>query len=399
MKQLIVTLLFGVATVAVPSAAKAAECTLGGSTIVMTPQKLGGTSAMTPDFAVNQLYAVEQYQKSVIPCSKEQVLTAFVALNGSAPIPLTQQFKVPVLVAVTPPPAPVAPLISESTRAIAESEQKLADAERKLAEAQRQLALKEEECRVHQNAVASRAAAGKLTPAEAARTTTLTREVGSLKQLESRLKGQIKKINNELAEHTRRLNEHDRQIEQLKRGQNDSQLSAAKAKAAADTAQAAAEKSQSTADQAMTLAGQAKTAADSKSSGGLPWWQWAIIVFLLLLGPAIALLAWRRNNGSDERVNQLEERVADIEESVPNYSLEDGWQEKLNQLKVTEKADVKVLDGTDHVYTVTFEKALAGVKCVSGIRGQNPNSNINTNKLPKLVRKAAFQNRLDRPVE
>ena len=109
-KKILSALAAGVAFVAMSNAASAAECNLGENVrVVTTPKALGAVSAAQPAEIVARLYRDNDYSSVKATCSQEQVLAAFVRINGSAPVGLEQSFKIPVLIAAAPPaPAPVA---------------------------------------------------------------------------------------------------------------------------------------------------------------------------------------------------------------------------------------------------------------------------------------------------
>ena len=102
-KKILSALAAGVAFVAMSNAASAAECNLGENVrVVTTPKALGAVSAAQPAEIVARLYRDNDYSSVKATCSQEQVLAAFVRINGSTPIDLEQSFKIPVLIAAAP---------------------------------------------------------------------------------------------------------------------------------------------------------------------------------------------------------------------------------------------------------------------------------------------------------
>ena len=377
-------ILAGVASVTLATAAQAAECNLSeNAKMVMTPKALGAVSAAQPAEIVEVLYKVADVKGSFYApvraaCTQEQILAAFVRINGSAPVGLEQPFKIPVLIAGAPAPAPTAVASASPTMVskpvvqpipVAASPE-LAVARARLADTDRQLG--------SARAALTQRPKATWTPAEVARVTALEKSKSNLEQ-------RISDIETTLAMKANTADVNAKNATQ-------------------DTAIAAAATAATT---AQTTAEEAKTAA--ATAGGVSAWFW----WLAVLGIPAALLLGLYSlvfKAGKSRVKKVEEDVEIIQTAVSNIQdtlpadikLDVFWYDEVLRLQTGAQAVLTVLvadgEGYEPKFTIRVEKISdEKVGILSGIQGHPGSAEVMIGNLSKTVRKAGFKNRLNEP--
>ena len=376
-------ILAGVASVTFATTAQAAECNLGeNAKMAMTPKALGAVSAAQPAEIVEVLYKVADVKGSFYApvraaCTQEQILAAFVRINGSAPVGLEQSFKIPVLIAAAPPaPAPVAsaspvmvakpvvqPIPVAASPELAVARARLADTDRQLGSARAALTQRPK---------------ATWTPAEVARVTALEKSKSNLEQ-------RISDIETTLATKANTADVN---------AKNATQDTAIAAVATAATA-------------AQTTAEEAKTAA--ATAGGVSAWFWWLAVLgipaALLLGlySLVFKAGKSRVKKVEEEVETLQTAVSDIRDTLPaDIKLDVFWYDEVLRLQTGEQAVLSVLvaDGVGYnpKFTIRVEKISDDrVGILSGIQGHPALAEVTIANLNKTVRKAGFNNRLNEP--
>lgn len=316
MNKKLKTLLAIVTFVALPAVANAAECNLGeNAKVVITPRALGAVRDAQPSEIVDRLYSDPDYSSVKAACSKEQILAAFIRINGPSAVGLNDQFKVPVLISSEPlvdkPATNVVsnPVVQSLPAAKPVETPELKAARTEMVSTKAQLATASTERDRLASVAASRrpglkgssdaaAIRAMLTPAEKAGYDKAVTDVATLSAKLASLEGTVKSLTR-FAVATNQWNT-----------KQDGQIANVNAKA----------------DEALQKAEEAKAAAEATES--LPWWGWALIALSIILGGLAVLFAAIRGTPEvaepdlsgvatkedvDARFGELEAKVAAVQ--------------------------------------------------------------------------------------